>query len=117
VIGSRISGSRNLRQGYPNLQRLRAEKLSPEVVAFEKRTCERLGERVSGRRCVARVSASATSWCEQRWWSLARTWIKLLNLRWMTNVDEIANDLKVAGVVGEERHALNVRGGSDYEID
>ncbi|MGH3959394.1 NAD(P)-binding domain-containing protein [Mycobacterium sp.] len=32
--------------GYPNLQRLRAEKLSPEVFAFEKDLRERLGERV-----------------------------------------------------------------------
>jgi hypothetical protein len=35
----------------------------------------------------------------------------------MANVDEIANDLKVAGVMGEKRHAVNVCGGSDYEID
>ena len=31
--------------GYPNLQRLRAEKLSPEVVAFEEDLRGRLGER------------------------------------------------------------------------
>ena len=30
--------------GYPNLQRLRAEKLSPEVVAFEQDLRARLGE-------------------------------------------------------------------------
>lgn len=35
--------------GYPNLQRLRAEKLSPEVFAFEKDLRERLGERVAGK--------------------------------------------------------------------
>jgi ketol-acid reductoisomerase len=34
--------------GYPNLQRLRAEKLSPEVVAFEEDLRARLGERVRG---------------------------------------------------------------------
>jgi ketol-acid reductoisomerase len=34
--------------GYPNLQRLRAEKLSPEVVAFEADLRARLGERVRG---------------------------------------------------------------------
>jgi ketol-acid reductoisomerase len=34
--------------GYPNLQRLRAEKLSPEVVAFEEDLRTRLGERVRG---------------------------------------------------------------------
>ena len=33
--------------GYPNLQRLRAERLSPEVVAFEKDLRARLGERAS----------------------------------------------------------------------
>jgi ketol-acid reductoisomerase len=32
--------------GYPNLQRLRTEKLSPEVVAFEEDLRARLGERV-----------------------------------------------------------------------
>ena len=31
--------------GYPNLERLRAEKLSPEVFAFEKDLRARLGER------------------------------------------------------------------------
>jgi ketol-acid reductoisomerase len=31
--------------GYPNLERLRAEKLSPEVVAFEEDLRARLGER------------------------------------------------------------------------
>jgi ketol-acid reductoisomerase len=31
--------------GYPNLERLRAEKLSPEVVAFEEDLRTRLGER------------------------------------------------------------------------
>ncbi len=35
--------------GYPNLQRLRTEKLSPEVVAFEDDLRARLGERVRGR--------------------------------------------------------------------
>jgi ketol-acid reductoisomerase len=35
--------------GYPNLQRLRAEKLSPQVVAFEEDLRARLGERVRGR--------------------------------------------------------------------
>jgi ketol-acid reductoisomerase len=34
--------------GYPNLQRLRAEKLSPEVVAFEEDLRTRLGERARG---------------------------------------------------------------------
>jgi ketol-acid reductoisomerase len=34
--------------GYPNLQRLRTEKLSPEVVAFEEDLRARLGERVRG---------------------------------------------------------------------
>jgi ketol-acid reductoisomerase len=34
--------------GYPNLKRLRTEKLSPEVVAFEKDLRARLGERVIG---------------------------------------------------------------------
>lgn len=34
--------------GYPNLQRLRTEKLSPEVVAFEEDLRGRLGERVRG---------------------------------------------------------------------
>jgi ketol-acid reductoisomerase len=34
--------------GYPNLQRLRTEKLSPEVVAFEEDLRARLGERVIG---------------------------------------------------------------------
>jgi ketol-acid reductoisomerase len=31
--------------GYPNLERLRAEKLNPEVVAFEEDLRTRLGER------------------------------------------------------------------------
>ncbi|MEN3317167.1 MAG: hypothetical protein V7643_568, partial [Mycobacterium sp.] len=31
--------------GYPNLERLRAEKLSPEIVAFEQDLRARLGER------------------------------------------------------------------------
>ncbi len=35
--------------GYPNLQRLRAEKLSPEVAAFEEDLRARLGERARGR--------------------------------------------------------------------
>jgi ketol-acid reductoisomerase len=34
--------------GYPNLQRLRTEKLSPEVVAFEEDLRARLGERARG---------------------------------------------------------------------
>jgi ketol-acid reductoisomerase len=34
--------------GYPNLQRLRAEKLSPEVVAFEEDLRARLGQRARG---------------------------------------------------------------------
>ena len=34
--------------GYPNLQRLRAEKLSPEVVGFDEDLRARLGERVRG---------------------------------------------------------------------
>jgi ketol-acid reductoisomerase len=34
--------------GYPNLKRLRTEKLSPEVVAFEKDLRERLGEQARG---------------------------------------------------------------------
>jgi ketol-acid reductoisomerase len=34
--------------GYPNLQRLRAEKLSPELVAFEEDLRARLGERAHG---------------------------------------------------------------------
>ncbi len=33
------------RAGYPNLERLRAEKLSPEVVAFEENLRARLGAR------------------------------------------------------------------------
>jgi hypothetical protein len=35
--------------GYPNLERLRAEKLSPEVVAFEEDLRARLGERAQPR--------------------------------------------------------------------
>ena len=35
--------------GYPNLERLRAEKLSPEVVAFEEDLRARLGERAKPR--------------------------------------------------------------------
>jgi hypothetical protein len=35
----------------------------------------------------------------------------------MANVNEVADDLKVAGVVGKEGHPVNVCGGSDYEID
>jgi ketol-acid reductoisomerase len=34
--------------GYPNLQRLRAEKLSPEFVKFEEDLRARLGERARG---------------------------------------------------------------------
>ena len=48
---------------------------------------------------------------------LLRTRLRRLNLRRMANVNEIANDLKIAGVVGEKGHAVNVCGGSDYEID
>jgi hypothetical protein len=35
----------------------------------------------------------------------------------MANVNEIADDPKVALVMGEERDAVNVCGGGDYEID
>jgi len=39
------------------------------------------------------------------------------NLRRMPYVDEVADDLEVTGVVGDEWDAVIVCGGSDYEVN
>jgi hypothetical protein len=55
--------------------------------------------------------------CRCRCRDLTRLGFRLLNFRRPASVGEVADDLEIADVVGEEGDAMDIRGSGDREVD